>query len=66
MELKPCPFCGGKVYICYRSWTKRYVVCHSATNKILCPMLIMEMNDDIGLKSLADAGKAWNRRVENG
>lgn len=62
-ELKPCPFCGGKVYPVYRSRTNRHYIYHYAKKKP-CAIDTIELTDKI--KTLAGAIEAWNRRADNG
>lgn len=64
-NLKPCPICGGEVYLRYSSKTELYYVLHYKTRRLCCIQEIV-MRDDIGIKSLADARDAWNRRADNG
>lgn len=52
-DMMPCPFCGGQVYPCYSSMTKRYYVMHYTTLD-RCGIQEIVMRDDVGIKSLAD------------
>lgn len=61
-KLKPCPFCGGKVYPVYWSKTNRHYIYHYASEKS-CTVDKIEFKDSI--KSLADVIEAWNRRSED-
>lgn len=58
--LKPCPFCGSKVSMTYHSGENAFCIWHIGGE--LC-----EIEEPIkidGVKSLAEAAEAWNRRVE--
>lgn len=61
-ELKPCPFCGGKVYSVYWSKTNRHYIFHYASKKA-CVVDKFELKG--GIRSLADAVEAWNRRAND-
>lgn len=68
-KLKPCPFCGGEVTMIYNSFDNSFNFYHkSEFDAIECCVLEPIVLD--GLPSLAEARKAWNRRVgdsdENG
>ena len=59
-ELKPCPFCGGKVTLIYRSADMLYHVYHAEKeNEMTCSILEPFNIDAI---SLRDARDTWNRR----
>lgn len=58
MELKPCPFCGGKAYITQTlSQTSRFVVGCFGDCFVELPLLYSTREDAI---------EAWNRRVTDG
>ena len=64
-KLKPCPFCGSKVYMIYNSRDNTFKVYHTYTGDVEnCfmrePMMIEQCT------SLAEAAEAWNRRADNG
>lgn len=63
-ELKPCPFCGHPVQMVYNSHDNAFKIFHKNVVAEMCCCVI----DPIMIKgkSLADAAKAWNRRVDNG
>lgn len=61
-ELKPCPFCGGRVYVSYWSGTQNFYIFHYEKKK--CPVLEVEL-DGTKMQSLDDAIEAWNRMAEN-
>ena len=64
VELKPCPLCGHPVQMVYNSRDNEFKIFHKNVVAEMCCCVI----DPIMIKgkSLADAAKAWNRRVDNG
>lgn len=60
-ELKPCPFCGGKVNVRYISYRMEFEVFHRDANRD-CFSCISLAVDGRKIKSLADAYEFWNRR----
>lgn len=60
-ELKPCPFCGAKVSMTYNSAENAFCIWHERTACLLEEPI--KINGAF-VKSLAEAAKAWNRRVE--
>lgn len=64
-KLKPCPFCGKPVSMVYNSFDNAYKFYHkSGTDAVACCVLEPIVLD--GFPSLAEAAKAWNRRVNDG
>ena len=61
-ELKPCPFCGGKVSLTYLSGSNTYNFWHKGV--IHCAACDPIQFDGGIVKSLKEAAEAWNRRVE--
>ena len=59
-DLKPCPFCGGDMMLCGSSQDKKFIISHK--NLRSCYFFDFEI-DWQTVNSLADAAKAWNRRV---
>jgi hypothetical protein len=60
-ELKPCPFCGGKP----RAWS------WSGGARIDCENWLKGSDPDVhyvgvGARTMDEAVKRWNRRVDNG
>lgn len=51
-ELKPCPFCGGKVEIVF----------YRGNTAVECPKCGCALNTWIGMTK-EEATKAWNRRA---
>lgn len=66
--LKPCPFCGGKMSLIYRSSNNEFHVFHAnGQDAVKCPILEPFVIDALETMSLAEARKAWNcRRVGEG
>lgn len=64
-DLKPCPFCGGKVSLTYHSGDNVYRIWHHWGNSAEC--FIAEPIELPGnqLKSLSEAAQAWNRRQDD-
>lgn len=60
-KLKPCPFCGGRVHLYYRSKPSMYVFEHSDDNSFSC----VEGAIFRGAKSLREASEMWNRRTKD-
>ena len=56
-ELKPCPFCGGKVYPVYSSKTERFYMYHYKTKKKCIVDSFMLQGE---FKTLEEAWNAWN------
>ena len=54
VELKPCPFCGGKADFEFKGFIVGRVQC---TECLVSQCL---------LKPIGEAAKAWNRRAEDG
>ena len=66
MELKPCPFCGGRVNFTYSSMSKTFNFYHKDAQKSLsCPMVEPIRLDGHVCESLAGAAEFWNRRAES-
>lgn len=62
-KLKPCPFCGKPVWICYSSGDKTFGVRHETRKDTqMCRVIEPIILDAI---SLADAAKAWNWRMDD-
>lgn len=61
-ELKRCPFCGAKVSMTYNSAENVYRIWHSSISS--CAIEEPIEIDGVFAKSLAEAAKVWNRRVE--
>lgn len=64
MELKPCPFCGGKVKILKRKRYKlEWIV--GCQNEVECILGLQNMRDIVPWYSRKyKAIKAWNRRAK--
>lgn len=62
-DLKPCPFCGGRVYPVYWSRTEKYYIQHYRDGRKTCAIDRFELTD--GAKCLKDVYEMWNRRTEN-
>lgn len=63
MELKPCPFCGGKAKLFVNDGVRVLCVKCRATSKIL----VDEYNGfEIRTNAVRDVVEAWNRRADNG
>lgn len=64
-KLKPCPFCGGAVSVCYVSIFKAFVFTHKDEfADCMFPELVAYF-DDYDISSLEHAAAAWNRRANN-
>ena len=61
-SLKPCPFSGGEVLLCYRSAEKKFVVTHRL-NAPFCHFDDLKIKCDEDCGSLRQAKEAWNRRA---
>lgn len=61
IELKPCPFCGGRVHMIYSSQDQMYHVYHEDLFRCAIKGYINISGDCA--KSLADAKREWNRRA---
>lgn len=63
IELKPCPFCGGKahiiMHICLDNGFVSYEVSHSELN------CCMKIKSDTVYHTPEEAARAWNKRAEN-
>lgn len=57
-ELKPCPFCGGKVEINYNPYSKVYFIACGNCDCDICVSVVSNTEEK--------AVKLWNRRVNNG
>ena len=56
IELKPCPFCGGKAEIEFST------ICPE-----LCSVLCRKCKiETYGAKNIQQATETWNRRADNG
>lgn len=64
-ELKPCPFCGGKVNLTYYSGSNEYHIWHNWDNSAECFIAEPIVLPGNQLKSLSEAAKAWNRRQDD-
>lgn len=62
-RLKPCPFCGTPVTMTYNSWDNAFKIYHTGNDDPNCCIIEPIMLEAV---SLADAAKAWNRRVNDG
>ena len=60
-ELKPCPFCGGKVYMHYDPLRFVFCVAHCYAKPPLRPCTF---DCKIKAKTRVRAEKIWNRRAE--
>ena len=60
-ELKPCPFCGGEVFISDTNYTST-AFCFYHEIGVKCPVLGGSIH--IKAKTIAEAIEAWNRRAE--
>lgn len=56
-ELKPCPFCGGRVYI----KTSKYFQENKHAYQIICPC---GMAKTLAYPTPEEAAKAWNTRTK--
>jgi len=65
MELKPCPFCGGKVSLTYSSYDNMFNFWHSENGLITCFAAEPIQFDGCWVKSLKEAAEAWNRRAND-
>ena len=63
MELKTCPFCGGKVSLTYSSANNTFNFWHTDVYSCAAKDPI-EFDGDM-VKSLEEASDAWNRRSDN-
>ena len=61
-DLKPCPFCGGRVYPVYWSRTEKYYMQHYQSNKRKCVIERFELES--GATCLQDVYEMWNRRKD--
>jgi Lar family restriction alleviation protein len=60
MELKPCPFCGGKPHVAQERYTEHYHLTHT------CKGRNPQIHIHSGLYSTkTEAAEAWNRRADN-
>ena len=66
MELKHCPFCGGKVSLTYSSHDNMFNFWHSENGPITCFAAEPIQFDGYWVKSLKEAAEAWNRRASDG
>lgn len=63
-QLKRCPFCGGEMYIGYRSAWKAFSFWHKDERyQIKCPIRKFEIPDNKA-GSLDEAIEKWNTRTE--
>lgn len=62
-NLKPCPFCGGEMYIVGSSRLRRFTVCHKDLRS--CHFYAFEI-DWQTVRSFEEAKQAWNRRASDG
>ena len=58
-ELKPCPNCGGEVYLAWNSLNRKFIFYHQYPMN--CRFNCFEM-DWQTVKTIAEAIEAWNRR----
>lgn len=63
VELKPCPFCGGKVTMTYSSYANTFNIWHKDEKCKLAEPIQIDADDAVD--SLSKATEAWNRRVNN-
>lgn len=61
IELKPCPFCGGKPKLVYAFDYKLYAIRHTCRS-FGRPIIMI---DTIIFESKDDAIDAWNRRADD-
>mgnify|MGYP003468841772 CR=1 FL=1 len=60
IELKPCPFCGGKPSIAQERYMEYYHLCHT------CKGSTVQMHIHTGLyPTKQEAIEGWNRRTNN-
>lgn len=59
MELKPCPFCGGKAVIHESIIGRYYIMCSVSKICTVIPSTLVYSNPN-------DAIEAWNRRADDG
>lgn len=65
MELKPCPFCGGKVYMAQNYLGQIYVHCPNCGACVWGKVTDDWRVDTMGKKKAEKcAAEAWNRRVD--
>ena len=67
-EMKPCPFCGGRVYPCYASKQDRHYMLHYGKEGQPkgwdgCSVEAVVFKKEI--RTLGEAMDAWNRRAED-
>jgi len=62
-ELKPCPFCGGRVNIIGSSRLKGFLVLHTTDAHERCFQFEIDWGE---ADSLQEAKEIWNRRVTDG
>lgn len=63
-KLKPCPFCGLGVRMTYSSWDNMYHIWHQG-DLVQCAIKEPIDIDGYFAKSLKDASRVWNRRVDD-
>jgi len=62
-DLKPCPFCGGKMTMMYSKIRGEYIFSHKELRN--CPFMSFEMGG-CEASTLNEAASIWNRRNEDG
>lgn len=63
VELKPCPFCGGKVTMTYGSFSKTFNIWHKNRKCEFAEPIQIDADDVVD--SLSKATEVWNRRVKD-
>lgn len=59
IELKPCPFCGGKAF-----FSQLYLNANDTEESIACTDCSCVFTVDFLKPDRCDLAEAWNRRVE--
>lgn len=78
IDLKPCPFCGGEVFIPNVKLQKQETIFPTARMEVVCcgcgmgavfgygRKSVNIMTDDDVEKHIKETAEAWNRRADNG